>query len=204
MPRESTWITAREEVCSEGTGDVPDFQILGTNTLDDQLASEEVIWTFLLGVGVHIGLLGVTVESISSGERGTRHWAGEQGAAAATARNRLPRIYSCTCCRHTETRSEYWLAGLRPIEVNRFKYGLLDMPSYRAISSMNRELRFADGAGTTTKRVPTYDGGHIQRYTEMSLRFSKAMEETLPPPRSIAINLEPRYNVTFGRIYNFS
>jgi len=31
---------------------------------------------------VHIGLLGVTMESTSSCEIGTRHWTGEQGAAA--------------------------------------------------------------------------------------------------------------------------
>jgi hypothetical protein len=59
---------------------------------------------------------------------------------------------------------------------------------------------FADGAGTTTKMVPTYDGGLIQRYTEVSWRFSKAKAETLPPHRSIAINLEPGYNLPYGRI----
>ena len=103
MPRECTWITAREETCYEGGGGVPDIQILGANAFDDQLASEEVVWTFFLRVGVRIGLLGVTVESISSGEIGTRHWTGEQGAAAATARKRFPRVYSCKGCRHAET-----------------------------------------------------------------------------------------------------
>jgi hypothetical protein len=68
MPRECTLITAREEACSEGGGGVPDIQILGANAFDDQLASEEVVWTFFLRVGVRIGLLGVTMESISSGE----------------------------------------------------------------------------------------------------------------------------------------
>ena len=77
--------TAREEACSEGGGGIPDIQILGANAFDDQLASEEVVWTFFLRVGVRIGLLGVTVESISSGEIGTRHWTGEQGAAAVVA-----------------------------------------------------------------------------------------------------------------------
>jgi len=85
MPRECTWITAREEACSEGGGGIPDIQILGATTFDDLLASEEVFWTFFLGVGVRIGLLGVTVESISSGEIGVRHRMGEQGAAAAVA-----------------------------------------------------------------------------------------------------------------------
>jgi len=85
MPRKCTWITAREEACSEGGGGDPDISILGTNAFDDQLASEEVVWTFFLRVGVRIGLLGVTVESISSGEIGTRHRTGEQGAAAVVA-----------------------------------------------------------------------------------------------------------------------
>jgi len=85
MPRECTWITAREEASSEGGGGVPDILILVATTFDDQLASEEVVWTFFLIVGVRIGLLGVTLDSISSCEIGTRHWTGEQGAAALVA-----------------------------------------------------------------------------------------------------------------------
>jgi len=88
-------------------------------------------------VGVRIGLLGVTVESISSGEIGTRHWTGEQGAAAATVRKMFPRVYSYKCCRLAETRREYWTVGLGPIVANCFKSGLLDIPSYRSISSTN-------------------------------------------------------------------
>jgi hypothetical protein len=103
MPRECTWITAREEACSEGRGGVPDILILGATTFDDQLASEQVVWTFFLRVGVRIGQLGVTVQRISSGEIGTRRWTGEQGAAAATARKWFPRVYSCKHCRHAET-----------------------------------------------------------------------------------------------------
>jgi hypothetical protein len=79
----------------------------------------------------------VTVESISSGEIGTRHWTGEQGAAAATARKRFPRVYWCKRCRHAKTRREYWTAGLGPIVANRFESGLLDIASYRSISIMN-------------------------------------------------------------------
>jgi hypothetical protein len=90
MPRECTWITAREEACSEGGDGVPDILILGATTFDDQLASEQVVWTFFLRVGVRTGLLGVTVESISSGEIGTRHWTGEQGAAAVVAAEERP------------------------------------------------------------------------------------------------------------------
>jgi len=41
-------------------------------------------------VGVRIGLLGVTVESIPSREIGTRHWTGEQGAAAVVAADGCP------------------------------------------------------------------------------------------------------------------
>ena len=81
IPRECTWITARVEARSEG-GCTSYIQILGATAIDDQLASEEVVWTFFLRMGVRIGLLGVTMESISSGEIGTRHWTGEQGAAA--------------------------------------------------------------------------------------------------------------------------
>jgi hypothetical protein len=72
-------------VCSEGGSGISDITILGTNAFDDQLASEEVVWTVFLRVGVHIRLLGVTVGSISSGEIGTRHWSGEQGAAVVVA-----------------------------------------------------------------------------------------------------------------------
>jgi hypothetical protein len=41
-------------------------------------------------VGVRIGLLGVTLERISSGEIGARHWTGEQGAAAVVAAEERP------------------------------------------------------------------------------------------------------------------
>jgi len=68
MPRECTWITAREEACFEGGGGDLDISILGTNAFDDRLASEEVVWTFFLRVGVRIGLLGATVEGITDGE----------------------------------------------------------------------------------------------------------------------------------------
>jgi hypothetical protein len=90
MSRECTWITAREEACSEGGSGIPDISILGTNAFDDQLAIEEVVWTFFLRVGVRTGLLRVTVERISGGEIGTRHWTGEQGAAAVVAAEERP------------------------------------------------------------------------------------------------------------------
>ena len=89
MPRECTWITAREEARSVG-GCTTYIEILEATAIDDLLASEQVICTFFLRVGVRIGLLGVTVESISSGEIGTRHWTGEQGAAAVVAAEERP------------------------------------------------------------------------------------------------------------------
>jgi len=85
MSRECSTITARVEVCSEGCGGVPDIQIVGTNAFDDILASEEVIWTFFLRVGDCTGLLGVTMESISSGEIGSTQWTGKMGVAVAAA-----------------------------------------------------------------------------------------------------------------------
>ena len=66
---------------------------------------------------------------------------------------------------------------------------------------------FADGAGTTTKMVPTDDGGHIPAiYGDFVDVFRKTKAETLPPHRSTddAIDLEPGYNLPYERIYNLS
>ena len=62
---------AREEVCSEGCSGIPDIQILGATAFDDILASEQVVGTFFLRVGVSTGLLGATVEGITDGESDT-------------------------------------------------------------------------------------------------------------------------------------
>jgi hypothetical protein len=60
---------------------------------------------------------------------------------------------------------------------------------------------FADGAGTTTKMVPTDNGGLIPAiYGDFVEAFSKAKAETLPPHRSIAIDLEPGYSLPYVRI----
>jgi hypothetical protein len=67
MFQECTGITAKEEVRSEGSC-TSYIRIVAATAIDDQLAGEEVVWTFFLRVGVRIGLLGVTVESISRGE----------------------------------------------------------------------------------------------------------------------------------------
>jgi len=58
-----------------------------------------------------------------------------------------------------------------------------------------------------TKTVPTDDGGHILAiYKDFVEVFSKAKAETLPPHLSTdhAIDLEPGYNLPYGRIYNLS
>jgi hypothetical protein len=60
--------TAREEVCSERGGGIPDIQILGATPCDDILASEQVVVPFFLRVGDCSRLLGATVEGITDGE----------------------------------------------------------------------------------------------------------------------------------------
>jgi len=55
--------------------------------------------------------------------------------------------------------------------------------------------------------VPTDDGGHIPAiYGDFVEVFSKTKAETLPQHRSTyhAIDLEPGYNLPYGRIYNLS
>jgi hypothetical protein len=79
----------------------------------------------------------VAMESISSGEIGTRHWMGEQRAAAETVRKRFPRVYSCKRCRLTERHRAYWTAGIGPSMAHHFESGLLDIPPYCSISPMN-------------------------------------------------------------------
>jgi hypothetical protein len=98
----------------------------------------------------------------------------------------------------------YGTAGLGPIVVNRFKSGLLDIPSYRSIYIMNWELMFADGAGTTTKMVPTDDGGHIPAIHGDFVEVFSNEAKTLPQDRSIvhAIDSEPGYTLPYGQITN--
>jgi hypothetical protein len=55
--------------------------------------------------------------------------------------------------------------------------------------------------------VPTDTEGHIPAtYGELGEVFSKEKAEKLPPHRSTdhAIDLEPGYNLPYGRIYNLS
>ena len=79
-PRECARILTRMEVGSDG-GCTSYTQRLEAPAIHDLLASEQVVWTFFSRVGDCTGLLQVTVESISGGERGIRHWMGKQGAA---------------------------------------------------------------------------------------------------------------------------
>jgi hypothetical protein len=61
---------------------------------------------------------------------------------------------------------------------------------------------FANGAGTTTKIVPTDDGGHIPAiYGEFVEVFNKEAE-TVAPHLSFdhAIDLESGYNLQYERI----
>jgi hypothetical protein len=67
-PRNVPGSTAREEVCSEAGGGIPDIQILRATAFDDLLATEQVVGTFFLRVGDCTRLLGATVEGITDSE----------------------------------------------------------------------------------------------------------------------------------------
>jgi len=82
-----------------------------------------------------------------------------------------------------------------------------DSPLLPHIYITNSEQTLADGVGTTTKIMPTDDGGHIlEIYGDFVEVFSKTMAETLPLHRSTdhAIDLEPGYIMQNGRIFNSS
>jgi len=66
------------------------FQYLESLPLTINCPVWRSFWTFFLAVGVSIGLLAGTVGSISGGEIGTRHWTGEQGAAAGVVAQERP------------------------------------------------------------------------------------------------------------------
>jgi len=150
-------------------------------------------------------MLGVTVESISSGELSTRHWTGEQGTVAVVAAeectNNAALEWLLPACRDTQRvlDGRAWLFHGGTVLNLDFWIFHLTAPD---IYITNWELTFADGAGTTTKMVPTDDVGLIQWYTEILWRFSKAKVETLPLHQSIAIYLEPGYNLPYGQVYN--
>jgi len=70
---------------------------------------------------------------------------------------------------------------------------------------MNRELKFADGASTTTNMVPPDDGGIIiipAIYRDLVEVFRKAKAETLLLHLSTnrPINFEPSYTLPYGWI----
>jgi len=89
MPRECTCMTARDEAHSQG-GCILYVEVLGATAIDDVLAIDQVISTFLLSVGDCTGLLGVIVERISKVEIGTSHCTDEQRAAVAAGTTRHP------------------------------------------------------------------------------------------------------------------
>jgi len=66
-----------EEVCSDSGGSVLDIEILRANAFNNLLASERIIWRFILRVAVCMGMLGVTEEIISTRKIDTRHWMGK-------------------------------------------------------------------------------------------------------------------------------
>jgi hypothetical protein len=80
---------ARYEASSEG-GCASYNQILEATAIEDQLASDNVKLTIFLAVGISIELLGVIVESISSGEMASRHWTGGYGAVVVVAAEECP------------------------------------------------------------------------------------------------------------------
>jgi len=159
MPRECTWIMATEEACSEG-GCTSSIQILGSTDIEDLLASEQVVWSFMLRVGDCTGLLGATMEGITDGvwdrpqaldSRARCHG----GSWGRTVHQRWGRWMTATGQpRHEGSTGR---RGLAYFDANCFISRLLDIPSHLSVSIMNWELMFADGAGTATKMVPTDD-----------------------------------------------
>jgi len=177
--------TARQEEWSAQGGSIPDISILRATAFGDQRATEQVVWTLFLSVGICTGLLGAIVEGITDSE-----WDRPQGldgwhrAVAAMVRKRMQRVYWGTRYRLAKRPSESWTAGLGPIVVTRLVSSLLVIPTYRSISPMNWELTCADGAGTTRKMVPPHDGGHIlTTYTAFMEDFSTWVAEILLPHR---------------------
>jgi len=61
------------------------IQLVRGSDINDVLHNEKIVWIFFLRVGDYTGLLGVTVETISRAEIGTRQWIGKQEAVAAMA-----------------------------------------------------------------------------------------------------------------------
>ena len=88
------------------------YIILEATTIDHIRGSEQVDWTIIERGGIRPRLLGVTVESLSSGEIGTRHWTGEQRAAAAITRYRHLRVYLCKRCQLADTWRDFQMARL--------------------------------------------------------------------------------------------
>jgi hypothetical protein len=84
--------TAREVACSEGGSGMPDIQILSATAYNVLLANEEVIRTHFLKVGDYPGLLQVTVDGISDGERNRPQVLDRQiGSSSRNSHNEVPK-----------------------------------------------------------------------------------------------------------------
>jgi len=180
IPRQCTWIMAREEACSEGGSSIPDISILGANALDNQLASEVNVWTVFLRVGVRIGLLGVTVERISGGEIGTRHWTGEQGVVAVVAAEKCPggNLHSLLAPRR-DTQGvldgRAWLYTGEPFPIRAPGYSFLPLHVYYILRT-----EVCRWSRQNNKDGAIDDGGYTRTiYGDFVEVFSKAKAETL-------------------------
>ena len=107
------------------------------------------------------------------------------------------------CNQLAETGRVHWTAALGHIELKWYMSAHLDNHSSRPITGRNWDLTLAHVACMTTNLVATDDRKLIPAmYKDFLEAFSKAKAETLLLWRSIdhAIDLEPGYNLPYGRI----
>jgi len=113
------------------------------------------------------------MEDIASVEIATRHWIGELGAVVVVVVNYCTNNADLEWLvpAHHDMKGQLdgmtWLFDRRTI-INPDSLILL----YCSLSRLNRELTCADGAGTTTKIVPTEHAWHVQQFTESSSKLS--------------------------------
>jgi len=102
---------------------------------------------------------------------GTRHWTGQQGAAAVVAAKEHPHeILEWLLAAHQDKK------GVQDIAAGLFHWRIVGNPGcwiflYRLLSILNWKLTFRDEASTTTRMVSADDEGHIQQYTDISWNF---------------------------------
>jgi len=130
---------ACNKVCSEWGGSTPDIQIRRATTFEDLLASQQVVGTFFLRVGDCTEPLRVNMEGITDGE-----WYRNLPLDRTAGSN-------CGCCGRSESTWELWITatgmpkhkgstgwwGFALLWANRFKSGLLDIPTFLSISVKN-------------------------------------------------------------------